>query len=185
MATTNITTTASFNPTQPEVKLPSVSLPTFSGAEYKNVDNFWNKFVDAVDANAAIPKTIKFTYLQGQLRGEALKVVCNLTLSNDGYDSAVQLVKKNYADLERAATLLVKSFLDLPSMDGTTDLIQAFRVALKSLLKALSHKIVVKCKLASEILDKLCTLHNKASLTVKDITEGLRSVIEQQRANRL
>ncbi|XP_069186552.1 uncharacterized protein [Procambarus clarkii] len=101
-ATTNTTTTASLDPTQPEVKLPSVSLPTFSGTQYESWDTFWNKFVDAMDANAAIPKTTKFTYLQSQLRGEVLKVVCNLTLSNDSYDSAVQLLTENYADPERA-----------------------------------------------------------------------------------
>ncbi|XP_069165383.1 uncharacterized protein [Procambarus clarkii] len=93
-ATTNITATASKNPTQPNVKLPSISLPTFSGTVDENWDNFWNKFVDSVDTNANIAKTTKFTYIQAILKGEALKVVCNLTLSDDGYDKEYSSLKK-------------------------------------------------------------------------------------------
>ncbi|XP_069178500.1 uncharacterized protein [Procambarus clarkii] len=36
-------------------------------------------------------------------------------------------------------------------------------------------------KLPSDVLDKLFVLHNKSSLTVKEIMEGLRSIIERKR----
>ncbi|XP_069186416.1 uncharacterized protein [Procambarus clarkii] len=38
-------------------------------------------------------------------------------------------------------------------------------------------------KLPSDVLDKLFVLHNKSSLTVKEIMEGLRYIIERQRDN--
>ncbi|XP_069183044.1 uncharacterized protein [Procambarus clarkii] len=92
-----VAATASQNPTQPEVKLPSLSLTTYFGTEDESWDNFWNKFVDSVDSNANVATTTKFTYLQSALKDEALKVVCNLTFTDDGYDNAVQLLKDNYA----------------------------------------------------------------------------------------
>ncbi|XP_045598264.1 uncharacterized protein [Procambarus clarkii] len=84
--------------------------------------------------------------------------------------------------------------VDIPAPDGSTDSLQAFRLELESLLKELDNKVnldesdwliqfLMKHKLPSEILDKLCVLHTKSSLTVKEIMEGLRSVIERQRDN--
>ncbi|XP_069181146.1 uncharacterized protein [Procambarus clarkii] len=193
-ATTNIAATASQTPTQPEVQLPSLSLPTFSGTEDESWDNFWNKFVDSEDSNANIAKTTKFTYLQVVLRDEALKVVSNLTFTDDGYDNAVQLLKENFAKPERAIRLLTQKLLDITAPDGSADSLQAFRFELESLLKTQTNKVNLeesdwiiqvhmKRKLHSDVLDKLFGLYNKSSLTVKEITEGLRSIIERQRDN--
>ncbi|XP_069161171.1 uncharacterized protein [Procambarus clarkii] len=195
VANTNIAATASQNPTQPEVKLPSLSLPTFSGTEDESWDNFWNKFVDSVDSNANVAKTTKFTYLQDVLKNEALKVVCNLTFTDDGYNNAVQLLKDNYAKPERTIRLLTQKLLDINPPDSTADSIQAFRLELESLLKALKNKVNLdesnwilqvhmKRKLPSDVLDKLFVVYNKSSLTVNEIYEGLRSIIERQRDNR-
>nr|XP_045604514.1 uncharacterized protein LOC123762181 [Procambarus clarkii] len=140
-ANTNIAATASQNLTQPEVKLPSLSFPTFSGTEDASWDNFWNKFVNSVDSNATIAKTTKFAYLQVVLKDEALKVVCNLTFTDDGYDSAVQLLKDNYAKPERTIRLLTQKLLDISPPDGSADSLQAVRLELESLLKALKNKV--------------------------------------------
>ncbi|XP_069174617.1 uncharacterized protein [Procambarus clarkii] len=191
---TNIAATASQNQTQPEVKLPSLSLSTFSGTEDESWDNFWNKFFDSVDSNANVAKTTKFTYLQGVLKNEALQVVCNLTFTDDGYDNAVQLLKDNYAKPERTIRLLTQKLLDINHPDSTADSLQAFRLELDSLLKALKNKVNLdesdwiiqvhmKRKLPSNVLDKLSVLYNKSSLSVKEISEGLRSIIERQRDN--
>ncbi|XP_069173545.1 uncharacterized protein [Procambarus clarkii] len=67
--------------------------------------------------------------------------------------------------------------------DGSADSLQDFRVELESLLKALKNKVNLdesdwiiqvhmRCKLPSDVLDKLFVLYNKSSLTVKEITEG-------------
>ncbi|XP_069184585.1 uncharacterized protein [Procambarus clarkii] len=193
-ATTNIAATASQNSTQPEVKLPSLSLATFSGTEDESWDNLWNKFVNSVDSNATIAKTTKFTHFQSVLRYEALKVVCNFTLTDNGYDSAVQLLKENYAKPERTIRLLTQKLLDILHPDGSADSLEAFRLAIESLLKALNNKVNLdeldwiievhmRCKLPSDVLDKLFVIYNKSYLTVKEITEGLRSIIERQRDN--
>ena len=50
LITQNKLTVTSNRLNQPEVKLPSLSLPTFSGTEDENWDDFWNKFTDAVDS---------------------------------------------------------------------------------------------------------------------------------------
>ncbi|XP_069176927.1 uncharacterized protein, partial [Procambarus clarkii] len=157
-------------------------------------DDFWSKFVDAVDSKANVPQTTKFTYLQGLLRNEALKVIYNITLTSDGYTSAVQLLKTNYDNKERTITVLVQKLLDLPSANNSAESLQTFRLELESLLKALSlkvqvqsaewmTKVVVKRKMPRETLDKLCTIYNTTFLTLKEITEGLHTLVERQRAN--
>lgn len=60
-----------------------------------------------MDSKPKILKTTKFTYLRSQLKGETEKVVTNLTLNSDSYDLAVQLLKDNYDNTERAVTHLV------------------------------------------------------------------------------
>ncbi|XP_069184506.1 uncharacterized protein [Procambarus clarkii] len=170
-ANTNIAATASQNQTQPEVKLPSLNLPTFSGTEGKSWDYFWNKFVDSVDSNANVAKTTKFTYLQGVLKNEALQVVCNLTFNDDVYDNAVQLLKVNYAKSERTIRLLTQKLLDINPPNSTADSLQAFRLELESLLKAFKNKVNLdesdwiiqvhmKRKLPSDVLDKLSYITN-------------------------
>ncbi|XP_045603504.1 uncharacterized protein [Procambarus clarkii] len=164
LITQNKVTTASTKLLQPKVKLPCISLPTFSGNENESWDDFWNKFADAADSKPTLPKTTKFTYLQAQLKGEALKVISNLNLTSDGYDLAVHLLKSNYANTKRAVTNLVQKLLDLPATDSSTDSPQTFRLELESLLMALSlkvnlkaaewlTKVIVRCKLPSETLD--------------------------------
>ncbi|XP_069187221.1 uncharacterized protein [Procambarus clarkii] len=140
-ATTNIAGTAFQNLTQPEVKLPSLRLPTFSGTEDESWDNFCNKFVDSMDSNGTIAKTTNFTYLQDVLKDEALKVVCNLTFTDDGYNSAIQLLKENNAKPERTIKLLTQKLLDISPPDGSADSLQVFRLELESLLKALKNKV--------------------------------------------
>ncbi|XP_069164560.1 uncharacterized protein [Procambarus clarkii] len=93
----NKLTTASSNIAQPEVKLPLISLPTFSGTEDECWDDFWNKF-SSVASKPSIPKTTKFIYIQDQLKGEALKAISTLTLTSDCYDLAVQFLKSNFAN---------------------------------------------------------------------------------------
>ncbi|XP_069195676.1 uncharacterized protein [Procambarus clarkii] len=130
----NKLTTASTTHPDPDVKLPQISIPTFSGNENESWDDFWSKFVDAVDSKSNILKTTKFTYLQGLLRNEALKVISNITLTSDGYDLAVQLLKSNYDNKERTIAILVQKLLGLPSANNSTDSLQAFRLELESLL---------------------------------------------------
>ncbi|XP_069181145.1 uncharacterized protein [Procambarus clarkii] len=140
-ANTNIAATASQNQIQPEFKLPSLCLPTFSGTEDESWDNFWDKFVNSVGSNANVAKTTKFTYLQGVLKNESLKVVFNLTFTDDGYDNAVQLLKDNYAEPERTIWHLTQKLLNINPPDGTADSLQALRLELDSLLKALKNKV--------------------------------------------
>ncbi|XP_069188799.1 uncharacterized protein [Procambarus clarkii] len=182
-ANTNIAATTSQNQTAPEVKLPSLSLPTFSGTEDESWDNFWSKFVDSVDSNA-----------NSVLKDEAFQVVCNLTRTDDDYDNAVQLLKDNYAKPERTIRILTQKLLDIKPPNNTAVSLQAFRLELESLLKALKNKVnldesdwIIQVhmtrKLPNDILDKLFVLYSKSSLTVTEITEGLHTIIERQTVN--
>ncbi|XP_069171099.1 uncharacterized protein [Procambarus clarkii] len=109
-------------------------------------------------------------------------------------DIVIQPLKDNYSKPERTIRFLTQKLLDINPPDSTADSLQAFRLELESLLKALKNKVNLdesdwiiqvhmKRKLPSDVLDKLFVLYNKSSLRVKEISEGLRSIIERQRDN--
>ena len=55
-------------------KLPDLHLPTFDG-QITEWNGFWEQFQSQVGSLQDLPQSSKFTYLVGQLRGEALKTV--------------------------------------------------------------------------------------------------------------
>eukprot|EP00794_Sanderia_malayensis_P000737 gene737-biopygen21 len=55
-------------------KLPDLQLPTFDG-KITDWHGFWDRFQTQVGSLSDLPASSKFTYLIGQLRGEALKTV--------------------------------------------------------------------------------------------------------------
>ncbi|XP_069178470.1 uncharacterized protein [Procambarus clarkii] len=132
------TSTASSNQSQAEARLPSINLPTFSGSDEKDLDKFWNKFVDLVDSKPSLPKDSKFSYMCGQLSREAKSVLSHLRLTSTGNDLAVQLLKDNYADPKVKTSHQVHDLLHFPPPEATTDSLQVFRLEGESMIKALS-----------------------------------------------
>ncbi|XP_069193692.1 uncharacterized protein [Procambarus clarkii] len=127
----------SSNMNQAEARLPPINLPTFSGKDEEDWDEFWNKFVDLVHSKQSLSKSSKFSYLQGQSSGEAKTVVSHMRLTNDDHDQAVQLLKDNYADPEVRTLHLVHELLHLPSPEASADSLHVFKQEVESMIKAL------------------------------------------------
>ncbi|XP_069179197.1 uncharacterized protein [Procambarus clarkii] len=89
-------------------ELPKVHLPYFEGKDEDDCDAFWRAFDSIINAKASLKKATKFQYLQGQLRGEAWQVIANLSLTDDNYNHAIQLLQDNNSDKETEIAHLIQ-----------------------------------------------------------------------------
>lgn len=73
------------------VKLPKLVIEKFSG-DVSKWQSFWSQLETAVDNNASLTKSDKFTYLKSFLYGTAANVVTGLSLSDENYDNAKKML---------------------------------------------------------------------------------------------
>ena len=88
------------------VRLPKVDLSKFDGkvAEWLNFRDFFGHAVQ----NKSLSKIDKFTYLKSSLLGRAAETISGLAITSANYDSAWQLLEKQFGDKQR----LISNFMD-------------------------------------------------------------------------
>ncbi|GFY25230.1 integrase catalytic domain-containing protein [Trichonephila clavipes] len=100
-----------------EVKLPTLSLPIFSG-----VTEEWLAFSDlfeaAVSNNNDLTGAQKLQYLKGSLKSDALKIVNSLSITNDNFDIAWKFVKDGYFNKREIMSSLIKKFINITPLSG-------------------------------------------------------------------
>ena len=73
-------------------KLPKLHLPKFTG-DITRFKTFWDSFNSAIHMNTELSSIDKFNYVKALLDGPAANVVQGLSLTEDNYLAAVELVK--------------------------------------------------------------------------------------------
>ena len=80
-----------------QIKLPKIELKKFSGDPLN-----WRTFLDslecAVDKNIHLSSVEKMNYLVNLMTGPAEQTLAGLSLCNDNYEIALDLLKKRYGD---------------------------------------------------------------------------------------
>ena len=94
-------------------KLPDLNLPTFDG-NITEWFGFWERFQSQVGKSPDLPNSAKFTYLLGQLRGEALATVKGLIPSDKNYSILATTLQENFGLPRRIIRAHVLSLLKLP-----------------------------------------------------------------------
>ena len=79
-----------------KVKLPNLELSKFSG-KIESWQEFWDAFESANHKNEDLAEVDKLKYLRGYLEGAAKSVIAGVPMTNAGYGTAVDLLKKRYA----------------------------------------------------------------------------------------
>ena len=79
------------------VKLPKIFIKKFYG-DPTTWQQFFEMFEATVHINESLSNIEKFSYLKGYLGGAAENCIDGLTLSNDNYEIAVNLLKERYAN---------------------------------------------------------------------------------------
>eukprot|EP00794_Sanderia_malayensis_P003895 gene3895-biopygen3329 len=101
------------NQTFTRSKLPDLNLPAFDG-NITEWFGFWERIQSQVGKSPDLPKSAKFTYLVGQLRGEALATVKGLVPSDHSYDILEMTLQENFGLPRRIIRAHVMHLLRLP-----------------------------------------------------------------------
>ena len=102
------------------LKLPKLSLPTFSG-DYLDWKQFWGIFDANIHCRTDLTNIEKFTYLIQHLSERARQIVAGLTIDGASYNDAVELLKERFdRSDERMISMLYSELKRLPPAEGTT-----------------------------------------------------------------
>lgn len=169
------------------VKLPTIVLPTFE-ADPLTWSTFWDVFKSAVHEREDVSKAQRFSYLRGQLKGEAKQLLAGFPTADAFYDEAVELLKKTYGKPYTIIRAHIHSLLDLASPKANAKDLRAFMAQYECHLRALT-ALDVKVEDASFLftailLRKLPTrVHdniNRAAVGDTWTLEAFRSAIERE-----
>ena len=94
-------------------KLPDLQLPIFDGKSTEWL-GFWERFQSQVGNLPDLPNTAKFTYLIGQLRGEALTTVKGSIPSEQNYSVLEKTLVENFGHPRRIIRAHVNNILNMP-----------------------------------------------------------------------
>lgn len=98
-----------------DLKLPRVELPSFDG-KYEDWIPFYNLFTATVHNNTNLEPVQKLHYLLKSVTGEAHQHIRNLTLTDDHYQTAIDLLKDQYDHQRKTAHCYMRKLLDYPTI---------------------------------------------------------------------
>ena len=105
--------------TKPNVKLPKLVLPKFSGA-ITEWTSWWDQFKVSVD-DSELPEVSKMTYLQNLLEGEAKSAIEGLTVTADHYAIAKDLLQQRFGRRELIIFRHIQALIELKAPDTCKD----------------------------------------------------------------
>lgn len=125
------------NPGTIDIKLPTLTLPIFSG-EYDKWMLFKDAFTSLIHDNRKLSLVQKFQYLRSSVKDEALQVISSLNTSAENYMIAWDLLKGHYENKKLIINSHLSRLLDFPHIakDKHKSLKQ-FIVHIRTHLKAL------------------------------------------------
>lgn len=104
---------------QQKVKLPEISIPSFCGDISK-----WTSFIELFDAlinkDSNMSNIQKFMYLKTYLKGEPLKLIEALELTNSNYEIALDILKHRYENKLSIINNHINFILDYPNLTKCT-----------------------------------------------------------------
>lgn len=128
-----------------ELKLPNLVCRTFSGEGNKFLDYavFIAEFNNIIGSRKNLDPGTKFTYLKTYLKGYAAKVVTHLSVTNDNYGIALELLEKEFLNPEAVIDEYFIKLLNLkPKYDLTYMETRVFINEIRCILSDLKiHKI--------------------------------------------
>ena len=103
------------------VKLPKLDFPRYNGdlLEYKE---FWDQFEVSVHNHPGLSAVEKFTYLKNGLGGVAKETVSGLSLTNENYPVAMQLLKDRFGDTQSVINAHYVKLMEIPTANSVGEL---------------------------------------------------------------
>ena len=111
-------------------KLTKMNNPVFSG-EYLQWNSFWDLFNASVHTNETLTDSQRLQYLKTSLKGDAAKIISQLTITDTNYAGARNARQIRYVNLRLIVRSDIRATLEVPVMKGETaqemrNLLEAF-----------------------------------------------------------
>uniref|UniRef100_A0A1B0DHR8 Peptidase aspartic putative domain-containing protein n=1 Tax=Phlebotomus papatasi TaxID=29031 RepID=A0A1B0DHR8_PHLPP len=100
-------------------KLDTIKIPPFSG-DFTQWIGFKNLFLSIVDADVSLKPAEKMQYLTTLIVGEAKPIIDTLTICDENYDVAWNLLLREFDKKSLIISAYVKEFYSLPKVSGTS-----------------------------------------------------------------
>ncbi|XP_025830350.1 uncharacterized protein LOC112904469 [Agrilus planipennis] len=101
------------------IKVPEISIPVFSG-KFSDWSSFYDLFNALIVENTQFSDIQRFIYLKSSLKGEPLKLVENLPLTNDNFKIALNILKTRYENKLFVVNAHIKALVEIPSINRCT-----------------------------------------------------------------
>ena len=101
--------------------MPKLSLTQFSG-DPAQWTPFWESFSSTIDQHEGLADVDKLKYLKSSLSGEAANSIAGLSITNQNYKEAVEILQHRYGDRQFAISQHLDTLVDLPKIDSADDL---------------------------------------------------------------
>lgn len=100
---------------QVEVKLPQINIKPFKGdpAEWQSFIQLYNTLIIE---NVNLSDIQRFIYLKSFLRDEALNLIDDLSVTNENFDIALEILQKRYENKLSVVNAHFSSIFDMPSL---------------------------------------------------------------------
>ncbi|XP_048004284.1 uncharacterized protein LOC125240435 [Leguminivora glycinivorella] len=92
------------------VKLPKISIPTFSG-NYSEWTSFRDLFTSLIHKNRDLDDVQKLHYLKGYLVGEAEQLLRHVQITQDNYSACWEKLEKRYNNKKYLSNCILKRFM--------------------------------------------------------------------------
>lgn len=103
------------------IKLPKLSVNKFYGDSSQWLE-FFSQFENAIDKNENLSKVDKLIYLKNFLGGSAAKTISGLSLKDDNYQAALDLLKNRFGQTNLLINTHLGSLLNIQSVKNSNDI---------------------------------------------------------------
>lgn len=94
------------------VRLPKISLPTFAGETHAWL-SFKDIFKASIDQNQNLSDAIKLQYLKSALKGDALRIIQTISITDSNYKVAWSLLEERYSNTREQIYAHLKRFMSI------------------------------------------------------------------------
>ena len=119
------------------IKLPKLEISKFSGDP-----TTWQPFIDsfnaAVNNSRSLSNVEKFNYLRSFMTGDAMHAISGLSLTNNNYDEAMQLLKNRYGNSQVIISAHMNALVKLPHVDDKLENLRKFYDDVESHIRSLT-----------------------------------------------
>ncbi|XP_054706547.1 uncharacterized protein LOC129216358 [Uloborus diversus] len=109
------------------VKLPKLNIQKFYG-DCTQFYSFYNTFKISIHENETLSKTEKFNYLKSYLGGPAANAIAGFEISDENYDSALQILKERFGKKDVIINSHMNKLLNLSPVYKITDIPKLKRI---------------------------------------------------------